>query len=242
MWVRIEDTFYDHPKIIAAGNAAVGLHVRGLSYACHHMTDGKIPRSFLKGQLKTAERLVLYGLWERDGEDYRIHDYLKFNPSAREIQSDREIWKRRAAMNANPDLARTVKNRDENTCRYCGRVVDWRDRKSPLGGTYDHVIPLSQGGDESPENIVVCCRTCNFKKQARTPEQAGMSLVPVRTPERFLDIDKSALDLDLEKTKTIPRQRPPILDSPEITPEQAAENRKRFSGMVAEVSEKAKVP
>jgi hypothetical protein len=34
------------------------------------------------------------------------------------------------------------------------------------------VIPLSVGGDHGPGNIVVCCKTCNFRKNKRIPPDA----------------------------------------------------------------------
>lgn len=46
----------------------------------------------------------------------------------------------------------------DHRCAYCGRD----DR--PL--TQDHVIPLSQGGDHAPWNIVPACQPCNSKKGA----------------------------------------------------------------------------
>jgi len=55
-------------------------------------------------------------------------------------------------------------------CAYCDKT--WLDCKL----TQDHVIPLSQGGGYTADNIVPACLSCNDKKGARTPEQAGMSI------------------------------------------------------------------
>ena len=41
----------------------------------------------------------------------------------------------------------------------------------------DHVVPRSQGGGTSWENLVCCCLKCNVRKGGRTPEQAGMHLI-----------------------------------------------------------------
>ena len=46
-WLRIDDTFYDHPKIVAAGPLAVALHVFAMTYASRHGTDGFVPASML---------------------------------------------------------------------------------------------------------------------------------------------------------------------------------------------------
>lgn len=42
--------------------------------------------------------------------------------------------------------------------------------------TYDHVIPRSQGGKTSWDNVVICCVPCNQMKGGRTPAQARMRL------------------------------------------------------------------
>jgi hypothetical protein len=71
-----------------------------------------------------------------------------------------------------------VKGRDCGLCRYCGVAVDWLDRRGPIGGTYDHVVPVSRGGGDEFTNIVTACRGCNLKKGGRLPEEAGMVLHP----------------------------------------------------------------
>jgi 5-methylcytosine-specific restriction endonuclease McrA len=61
--------------------------------------------------------------------------------------------------------------RDKYRCGYCGK------KKGLNNLTFDHVIPKSQGGKTSWDNIVTCCSPCNNKKANRTPQQAGMSLL-----------------------------------------------------------------
>ena len=43
--------------------------------------------------------------------------------------------------------------------------------------TLDHVVPRSQGGKTTWENIVCACGTCNRKKGGRTPKEAQMKLL-----------------------------------------------------------------
>jgi 5-methylcytosine-specific restriction endonuclease McrA len=66
--------------------------------------------------------------------------------------------------------------RDEYTCQYCGTVFPSAEL------TFDHVVPVAQGGRKDWENIVTCCITCNRRKGGRTPTQAGIHLV--RAPRR----------------------------------------------------------
>ena len=35
----------------------------------------------------------------------------------------------------------------------------------------DHVIPISHGGANHPDNLVTACETCNLSKHSKTPEQ-----------------------------------------------------------------------
>jgi 5-methylcytosine-specific restriction endonuclease McrA len=65
---------------------------------------------------------------------------------------------------------RNIYARDQGQCQYCGRKLTRQEI------TYDHVIPKSQGGGTSWQNVVTCCLKCNGKKGGRTPEQAGMKL------------------------------------------------------------------
>ena len=66
--------------------------------------------------------------------------------------------------------------RDHNSCQYCGK-------KYPTGElSIDHVVPRSQGGKTTWDNVVCACVRCNVKKGGRTPREAHMSLI--RRPEK----------------------------------------------------------
>ena len=60
--------------------------------------------------------------------------------------------------------------RDNHECQYCGDEFPTSDL------TFDHVIPVAQGGRKDWENIVTACVTCNRKKGGRTPAEAGMHM------------------------------------------------------------------
>jgi HNH endonuclease len=68
---------------------------------------------------------------------------------------------------------RTLFQRDQNLCLYCG------DEFGAAQLTRDHVMPASRGGETTWENCVTACRACNQSKDARTPEEAGMKLLAV---------------------------------------------------------------
>lgn len=67
-----------------------------------------------------------------------------------------------------------ILRRDLRTCQYCGRTESHM--------TVDHVIPRSQGGQDSWENLVCACSSCNNRKGDSTPEKAGMHLL--RSPRK----------------------------------------------------------
>lgn len=71
---------------------------------------------------------------------------------------------------------RNIFARDNNQCQYCGRKYPTTEL------SLDHIIPRSQGGISSWENIVCACVNCNVKKGGRTPKQAHMSLI--KKPEK----------------------------------------------------------
>ena len=70
-------------------------------------------------------------------------------------------------------VRQAVLDRDDYLCRYCGRRSQTME--------VDHIIPVSQGGTSTLENLVTACRKCNRKKAGRTPGEAGMKVLPVRT-------------------------------------------------------------
>ena len=61
---------------------------------------------------------------------------------------------------------KTVFLRDDAVCQYCGRNAE----------NLDHVVPKSQGGTHTWENVVASCRRCNSRKGGRTPGEAGLTL------------------------------------------------------------------
>jgi 5-methylcytosine-specific restriction endonuclease McrA len=63
---------------------------------------------------------------------------------------------------------KNILRRDAHRCQYCGRG------DVPL--TLDHVHPISKGGDESWENLVTACVSCNNTKGDQTPEESRMQL------------------------------------------------------------------
>jgi len=94
-WSKIDDQFYDHPKIVAAGPLGIALFVCGLSYCSRHLTDGFIATAQVRRLIDidnpedVAEKLIAVGLWERRDGGYQVHDYLEYNPSRARVEATR---------------------------------------------------------------------------------------------------------------------------------------------------------
>ena len=72
---------------------------------------------------------------------------------------------------------RNVFLRDNYRCQYCLQAFSAKEL------TCDHVVPRSQGGGMTWENLVAACGPCNRRKGGRTPEEARMALRhPPRRP------------------------------------------------------------
>lgn len=63
------------------------------------------------------------------------------------------VWKR---------LRQTILERDGHKCNYCGATDDL---------AVDHIIPLSRGGTNDPENLTPACKPCNSSKGDRLIEE-----------------------------------------------------------------------
>jgi len=98
-WFRIDDQFYDHPKVVALFDgaepeAAIALWVLAGAWCARHLTDGLVPRGQVRrlgvanGPAAAAE-LVRVGLWANADEGYLFNDWTDWNPSRDEVETKR---------------------------------------------------------------------------------------------------------------------------------------------------------
>ena len=94
-WVRLDDGFANHPKLVAVGATGMAMFVAGLCYCSRYLTDGFIPQAQVKllinirDSSNVAARLVGAGLWEPAEGGFAVHDYLVYNPSRRDAEASR---------------------------------------------------------------------------------------------------------------------------------------------------------
>jgi hypothetical protein len=96
-WVKLDNGFREHRKVLRATPAGVCLWVCGLDY-CNRQParDGFIPAEVVRvlypmpQPMKVAKRLVEVGLWEAEEGGFRVHDYHVYQPSADSTEGLRE--------------------------------------------------------------------------------------------------------------------------------------------------------
>jgi hypothetical protein len=97
-WFKVDDSLAFHPKVLAAGNAAMGLWVRAGAYCAHLLTDGWLPDGAipsLGGRKRDADALVRAGLWERVDGGYRFHQWGDRNPAKSQVEAERAAARER---------------------------------------------------------------------------------------------------------------------------------------------------
>ena len=160
-WVRIEDSFPDHPKALEAGPLACWLYVCGLAYACRYLTDGFIPDrqvnrlSDVAKPGSQAQALVRAGLWEVVEGGYRIHDYLDYQPSAEKVEKEREATRKRVEAHRNRNSGKFASNGEvtplqERDSEECNDVTNGTVTTAP---SHTHSNNLSVGADAPQSDV-----------------------------------------------------------------------------------------
>lgn len=100
-WFKVDDSLAFHRKVVAAGNAAMGLWVRAGSWSAQQLTDGHVPEhiAILLGTPAQASRLVRSGLWITVADGYRFHEWNEKGrqPTAQSVREARESSAERQA-------------------------------------------------------------------------------------------------------------------------------------------------
>ena len=121
-------------------------------------------------------------------EDGRIAYKLVEDEDLFHMRLREEIdWEnRRRNDTRNGALIVPIRARDGDACRWCGNVVYWGNQKGGRGATYDHLNPGVPA--ETPEDMVVACRSCNSSRK----DNAGWAVDLLPAPSRPYFSAKSA--------------------------------------------------
>jgi 5-methylcytosine-specific restriction endonuclease McrA len=110
------------------------------------------------GPCTVAKREYLRSQRARSHEGYNAYmaKYLREHPEVRHIRRARK-----AGVAHLPYKRADIFERDEGVCHICSETVD------PEQWDLDHVVPISRGGGDTPENVAVSHPSCNRSKGAR---------------------------------------------------------------------------
>lgn len=109
-WIKLLDTFPDHPDVVELSDKAFRAFVEGLCYCSRHLTDGDLPSAIVRRRLgvsdDVAAELAAAGLWAPSDGGWRVVNYTRHQRSRAEIEAIRESardrQRRRRARFADP--------------------------------------------------------------------------------------------------------------------------------------------
>lgn len=96
-WFKLDDRFFDNPKIAALSDSAKVAYLEAGTYCARELTDGFIALNKAKafaGKPRIVKELVPH-LWEVCEGGFLVHDYLKYNPTREQVLAEREAARRR---------------------------------------------------------------------------------------------------------------------------------------------------
>jgi hypothetical protein len=87
-WFKVDDSFYDHPKVFDAPDSAVALWVRAGTWSARNSQGGfvptKMPARLCDDPEAAVRELLDRGLWKRTKGGYRFHDWETYQPTREE--------------------------------------------------------------------------------------------------------------------------------------------------------------
>lgn len=106
VWFRVDDNLALHPKVIEAGNAAMGLWVRAGAWSAANLTDGFIPtRVALRlGSRNLCYRLVAAGLFDAKNDGFQFHGWDEKNFTKDQVETRRDQARQRQAKHRHQHL------------------------------------------------------------------------------------------------------------------------------------------
>ena len=91
-WFKVDDNFYDHPKVDDLSLEAVGVWLLCGTYSARHLTDGLVPtrRAQRMGATETViGELVDAGLWHEVDDGYQFHNWAEYQPTKGRVEEAR---------------------------------------------------------------------------------------------------------------------------------------------------------
>lgn len=136
-WVKMDDAFADHPKVMALGRdrmVGLGVWVAAACYCARYLTDGFVPETVARGfgSSKLLARLVAVGLADKVDGGYKLHDWLDYNPSREKVLAERTAAKARMDARRSPDVRPNNKRTDDDVRKKFNDPVPVPSRPVPV--------------------------------------------------------------------------------------------------------------
>lgn len=103
-WFKVDDGFLTHPKVFGIKSGPLALWLRAGLWCAKELTDGVMSARAVKAlDAKPAhiQELVERGLWEPCGDGFRIHNFLKYQPSRDQVLKTRNETLQRVRKHRN---------------------------------------------------------------------------------------------------------------------------------------------
>jgi hypothetical protein len=143
-WFKIDDSFYDHPKVFDAPDCAVALWTRAGTWSARNRTDGLVPAGmparFCDDPDRAIKELVQRGLWSRTRGGFQFHDWHDYQPTREEAIAAATKMSSGGAL-GNHRRWHAGKGKTDPRCPFC--------QQQPDRGT--HRLP-DRPGDGTPES------------------------------------------------------------------------------------------
>lgn len=240
-WLKMSDTAANHPTALAPldrddaderiVNELFGFVVRCAVLSAQNETDYIVSVGTARAMAGSTDRyrslsaLAESGGWWRrveveteDGEKKVAFKIVEDDGLVHMIRkAEREWTNQRKRDTSNRALTAAIRLRDGDGCRYCGVIVNWNDRKSARGGTYDHCRPEMPA--TSPRDMVVACNGCNGTRGAQPDRDKSLAWLkanlkdPPKRPFYKAETARSLRDAGYDVEASV--QQPKLIPMPE---------------------------
>lgn len=138
---------------------------------------GKVAESKASSYIKHREKNLKYAKgYRKQYSDYqRIYrstrvgywrEWQESHPDQRRAnQHNYRVRKLGAEGKYTEEDIKIIYDKQKGLCFYCGSTLE------NVNYHHDHMIPLSRGGSNWPDNIAISCVTCNLSKHDKTAEE-----------------------------------------------------------------------
>jgi len=110
-WFRVDDNFYDHPKVDELSLEAVGIWLLCGTYVAKQLTDGFIPDrriTRLGGNDDLVQELVEAELWDPVDGGYMFRNWMDYQPTKDAVEAKREADRERQRKKRRNDKGQYV--------------------------------------------------------------------------------------------------------------------------------------